>query len=93
MEAVPEATSLKQLAWLKWGMEWVAIAGVSTCNSGKLQAQGKKLGPSPGTKVGMNCPPMAPHGLILSQDGGTPSRMFFRRVLHLFDVIFMTCWH
>ena len=42
--------------------------------------------------MGINRVPMAPHGLILSEDGATGSRMLFRWVLGLPDVKIRPFW-
>ena len=42
--------------------------------------------------MGINRVPMAPHGLILSEDGATASRMRFRWVLGLPDANFRPFW-
>ena len=46
------------------------------------------MGDPVGAKMGMNGSPVAPHRLILSQDGAIPSRMLFISAPCLFDLIF-----
>ena len=46
------------------------------------------MGCPAGAKMGMNGPPVPPHGLILSQDGAIPYGVLFISFAHLFDLIF-----
>ena len=44
-------------------------------------------------KLGMNGPPMAPHGLIFSEDGATPSNMLSIWLPALYEATFDTFLH
>ena len=43
--------------------------------------------------MGLNGPPMAPHGLILSEDGATPSNMLSICIPALYEAIFDAFLH